>query len=214
MIKEGFRISGIWPICNAAILSGWSGWSLINKATAIAVMTLLPELTEIVKINGRVTDGEIEQCLGHLLHFDNSTRKADNCALNHGRCLWTNNERVITTYKEKLRVESLKNVEKDNKMMEKEWRISEPDRAASEDKRMKARSGAILDDGEPRAVKRQRVVKCGNSSCRARTNAAGRKEWERCQKKSCSLAFCSDCHDPYMNHKEICDQIVTTDVVV
>jgi hypothetical protein len=170
-------------------------------------------MTEIVKIRGRVTDGEIEHCMGHLLQFDTTKRKADNCALNHGRCLWTNNETVIATHKEKQGIEFLKNIDKDNSRMEKEWRMSEPERAASEDKRMKARSSADLDDGEPRVVKRQRVVKCGNSSCRARTNTVGRKEWERCQKRDCSLLFCSDCHDPYIEHKKICDQIARPDAI-
>ena len=34
LVKEGFRISGIYPVDVHAILSGWSGWSLFNKDKA------------------------------------------------------------------------------------------------------------------------------------------------------------------------------------
>jgi hypothetical protein len=43
MVKEGYRISGIWPISVPNILSGWSGWSQCNETTAVKVMRLVPE---------------------------------------------------------------------------------------------------------------------------------------------------------------------------
>ena len=87
MIEEGFRVSGIYPVDNHAILSGWCGWSLCSKVKAEEIISLLPTLTEIVKINGRVTDDEIEACMGHIIDFDPNTRKSNSCALNHGRCV-------------------------------------------------------------------------------------------------------------------------------
>lgn len=159
MVKEGFRISGIFPIDNDAILSGWSGWSLCSKETADEVIELLPNLTAIVQVNGRVTDSEIEECMGHLLQFDENTRKADNCALNHGRCLWTNNEKVVNTYNEKLLLEAQKKADKENKEIEKGRRLFSPDRDASEDNLMRSRSNDVPDVSEAgeNVVKRARL---------------------------------------------------------
>ena len=49
------------------------------------MISLLPTLTEIAKIRGKVTDVEIEECMGHLIEFESNTRKSDSCAMNHGR---------------------------------------------------------------------------------------------------------------------------------
>jgi hypothetical protein len=95
----GQRGISIYPIENHKILSGWSGWKHCSKTNAEAIIALLPILKGIVRVRGRVTYGEIEEYMGHLLNFDQETRKADNCAMNHGRCLWTNNERIIETCK-------------------------------------------------------------------------------------------------------------------
>ena len=65
MVREGFRISGIYSVDVSAILSGWSGWSLLEKEKAEESISLLPMLTEIAKIKGKVTDMEIEECMGH-----------------------------------------------------------------------------------------------------------------------------------------------------
>ena len=167
MVKEGFRISGIYPIDNDAILSGWSGWSLCNKETADEVIELIPKLTAIVKTNGRVTDNEIEECMGHLLEFDEDSRKADDCALNHGRCLWTNNEKVVETYSEKLQVDAQKKVDKDNMAIDKEKRLFSPDRAASEGNQVRPLSNDTPNVGEAGEVvtKRARLYRCSNSSC-------------------------------------------------
>ena len=89
MIKAGYIISEIYPVDNNEILARWSGWSFLSKEEGDEIIRLLPTLTDIVKVNGRVTDGEIEECMGHVINFDAATRKADDCAMNHGRCLWT-----------------------------------------------------------------------------------------------------------------------------
>ena len=65
------------------------------------MIRLLPALADIVQINGRVTDGDIEERMGHVLQFDPESRKSDDCAMNYGRCLWTNNENIISIYKAK-----------------------------------------------------------------------------------------------------------------
>ena len=87
MVREGFRLSGIYPSDVNAILSDWSGWSLLDKDKAEELLSLLPTLTDIAKAKGKVTDGEIEECMSHLISFESESRKADGCAMNHERCL-------------------------------------------------------------------------------------------------------------------------------
>jgi hypothetical protein len=216
MVKEGFRISGIYPIDNDVILSGWSGWSLCSKETADEVIRLLPELTAIVKVNGRLTDSEIEQCMGHLLTFEEGSRKADNCALNQGRCLWTNNEKVIMTYNEKLSVEAQKKADKDKKAMDKGKKLLSPDMAATEDTQKRPRSNDASNDVEAGeiVVKRARLYRCSNSCCTTTAYTAGKREWKRCKKKGCLLAFCDSCETALSQHQEICDKGLHTGVIV
>lgn len=131
----GFKISGIYPVDINAILSGWSGWSLCSKETAEDVIRLLPTLTEIVQVNGRVTDGEIKACMGHLLKFDAESRKLDDCAMNHGRCLWTNNDNIIAMYKTKQEAEIQKKLDKENRAVQKKLVLQLPDDAEPVEKK-------------------------------------------------------------------------------
>ena len=206
MVKEGFRISGIYPVDVHAILSGWSGWSLFNKDKAEELVNLLPTLTNIARLNGKVTDSEIEECMGHLMQFEDDTRKQDGCAMNHGRCLWTNNETVVTTYKNKAAAEDQKAVEMDNRRMEKEWRIEMPERAASEDKRVAARAAPVVVETDSTAVpaKKARHYRCSNSLCSSSASAVVRRGWVKCQTKGCSQIFCTDCHEILLQHQNIC----------
>ena len=95
-------------------------------------------LTEIAKQNGRVTDVEIEKCMEGILEFDPTTRKSDDIALNHSRCLWTNNSRVTESNRQKTLDVVMKGVARDNILMEKEFRMQNPDEAAAEDARNSA----------------------------------------------------------------------------
>jgi hypothetical protein len=87
MVSKGFKISGIYPLDQERMLSKWSGWRMCSKQTALDVLGKLPMLTTIAKQRGRVLDGEIEACLEGILTFDAATRKSDDYALNHSRCL-------------------------------------------------------------------------------------------------------------------------------
>ena len=40
MVQEGYKISGIYPLNNEAILLGWSGWSLCSKVKANELISL------------------------------------------------------------------------------------------------------------------------------------------------------------------------------
>lgn len=86
--------------------------------------------------------------MGHLLEFDEDSRKADNCALNHRRCLWTNNDKVVNTYNEKQ-----KKIDKDNRAIEREKRLFSPDRAVPVDNHVRPRS-----DGDPQVGEAGEVV--------------------------------------------------------
>jgi hypothetical protein len=214
MIQEGFKISGIYPIDNEAILSGWSGWSLCNKVKTDELISLLPTLTEIVKIRGRVTDDEIESCMGHLIDFDEGTKKLDNCPMNHGRCVWTNNGKIIETYEAKKKADMEKNIEKDNRAMLKEWRLQQPERAASEDKRVKARnSAAVTASPSTLPTKKARQLRCGNSGCRASGLAVDRGQWIKCKTKKCALIFCANCRNIAEEHERICRKGIRADEV-
>ena len=54
--------------------------------------------------------------MGHIIDFDSDTRKSDNCAINHGRYIWTNNEKIIKAHKLKIIADMHKNIEKDNRV--------------------------------------------------------------------------------------------------
>ena len=206
MVREGFRLSGIYPLDVNAILSGWSGWSLLDKDKAEELLSLLPTLTDIAKAKGKVTDGEIEECMSHLISFESESRKADGCAMNHGRCLWTNNEAVVTAFQEKSAAEEQKGIDTDNRNMEKEWRIAMPERAASEDKKVAARAAAFVVETDSITVpaKKARHYRCSNSLCSSSATAVVRRGWMKCQTKGCSQVFCTDCDEILLQHKNIC----------
>lgn len=56
MVREGYKISGIFPININTIMSGWSGWTLCPRPKASEVLARIPSLVEIAKQKGRVTD--------------------------------------------------------------------------------------------------------------------------------------------------------------
>ena len=215
MVREGFRISGIYPVDVHAILSGWSGWSLLDKEKAEKLVSLLPKLTNIAKLNGKVTDGEIEECMSHLMDFEDGTRKQDSCAMNHGRCLWTNNETVVSNYKNKTAAEEQKAVEMDNRRMEKEWRSEMPERAASEDKRVAARASTHVVESVSITLpaKKARHYRCSNTLCSTSASALVKRGWMKCQTKGCSQAFCTNCNEILLQHQNICGNSSRTAIV-
>ena len=201
MVKEGYRISGIFPVDNNIIMSGWSGWTTCSKEQADDVLERLPILTEIAKMNGRITDIEIEECMEGILEFDPSTRKSDDIPLNHSRCLWANNSRVIESHRQKSLDIVMKGVEKDNILMEKEFRIQYPDEAAAED----ARNSAAV-EVETASAKQGRSYKCSSSACNIVGTKVDRKNWTGCRVKSCTLLFCWNCADASQQHQSKCNR--------
>ena len=97
VVRDGYRIAGIWPVDYAVIMSGWAGWSKLTTAVADKVLSKLPGLIDLAR-EGRLFDSEIEAPFEGLLQFYPATRKSDDCARNHTRCLWTNNDAVVAAY--------------------------------------------------------------------------------------------------------------------
>jgi hypothetical protein len=216
MVSKGFKISGIYPLDQVRMLSKWSGWRMCTKQTALDVVGKLPMLTNIAKQRGRVLDGEIEACLEGILTFDAATRKSDDCALNHSRCMWTNNSAVIEMFSAKRQSEMLRTVHRDNIIMEREWRKANPEEAALEDARVRARvhpqpqpdGGDLPDALEAPLVPavQGRVTKCSNPFCNVTGTKLQRHEWTRCTKKLCKLLFCQSCIETAVSHSGICNK--------
>lgn len=201
VVMEGYKKSGIWPIDHSIIMSGWSGWSRVTSDRAKKILEVLPKLTVLAR-KGRLFDSEIESPLGHLIDFDPSHRKADDCAINHGRCIWTSNEEVIRQYNEKCKRDELEQIRKDNAMMEREWRIENPQAAADEDNRHNLPQVAVVDD----AMQNSKKTECSNPGCFVTGTKDEKKHWSGCRKKKCRLLFCceEECIKMFDNHKTLC----------
>ena len=216
MVSKGFKISGIYPLDQVRMLSKWSGWRMCSKQTGLDVVGKLPMLTSIAKQRGRILDGEIEDCLEGILTFDAATRKSDDCALNHSRCMWTNNSAVIDKFNVKRQMEMVRTVQRDNIIMEKEWRQANPEEAALEDARVRARDhpqphpdGENLPDAHDSSLVPSipgRATKCSNPLCNVTGTKLERRGWTRCTKKMCKLLFCQSCIETAGNHISICNK--------
>lgn len=215
MVCKGFELSGIFPVNQNTILSKWCGWGKCTQAEGVAVIDRLSSLATIVQIRGRVTDTEIEDCMDGLLTFNSSTRKKDDCALNHGRCLWSNNKAVIDAYKAKCDAKNELYTDKENKEMIKQWRLEDPEAAAEDDALELARtqsSALPLPTQDPVATPLaaptppRRPRKCSNPYCNKTGTKSERKDWTGCTRRSCSLLFCETCKDNSLQHQRICEK--------
>ena len=70
-ITEGWRISGLWPVCPEKILSGWGGWSSISTEQAQQIVALCTDpdgdaFHEIVK-DKFLDDLKAQEIFGHLI---------------------------------------------------------------------------------------------------------------------------------------------------
>ena len=220
MVSKGFEIAGIYPLDQVRMLSKWSGWRTCTTQTGLDVVGKLPLLTNIAKQRGRILDGEMEACLEGILTFDAATRKSDDCALNHSRCLWTNNSAVVEKFSAKRQSEMVSAVEKDNARMEMEWRRDNVEEAALEDARVRAR-----DHPQPQPVEgdlpvaleapllpavQPKTTKCSNPLCIVTGSKLQRKEWTRCTIKICRLLFCENCIDTAASHSSVCNKQPTS----
>lgn len=139
-----------------------------------------------------------------LLTFDAMSRKKDDCPLNHSRCFWSNNGKIIETYQKKQHDDLMKCVEKDNKIKEKEFNRL----AAIENAR--GREGDVDVEGNnapPILIKQPKRYKCSNSSCVNTGAADDRSRWTGCRIRTCTLLFCLDCATASTQHKDICNKV-------
>lgn len=185
MVREGYRLSGIFPIDVSVIMSGWSGWSMCNRQQATGVLARIPQLTNIAKEKVRVTDMEIEECMSGVLTFDPATRKSEDCALNHSRCLWTNNEKVIEAHQKKLQDDLMKSIQKENRKKEKEDQLQSRNEAATNRARERGGDEGADESGQAATQdshsKPTRVYKCSNTLCNAVGSKIDRKDWTGCR---------------------------------
>lgn len=204
VVMEGYRKSGIWPLDHSIIMSGWSGWSSVTSVRAKQIIDIIPELAILAR-KGRLFDSEIELPLRQLIDFDPSHRKADDCAINHGRCIWTNNEEVVLQYRERCSQDELEQIRKDNALMEREWRIENPLAAADEDAKYARRNLPQLPEVEV-AMLAEKMTGCSNPGCTLTGTKDDRRSWFGCRKKRCRLLFCPEdnCVIMFKSHKTIC----------
>ena len=212
VVIDGYKKSGIWPVDNNAIMSGWSGWSKLNSTVAVQVLQKIPQLTLLAK-KGRLFDLEIEREIGDLLEFDDSSRKADDCAINHGRCIWTNHPEVMMAESLKETEAEMEEIRRDNATMEKEWRANNPVEAAEDDARVARRNSPIDGSSTAAAVAaplpaQSTGIKCSNPLCATRGDKNTRKAWTGCRKKKCRNLFCTlpDCVIMSGHHQTICEK--------
>lgn len=217
MVREGFVISGVYPVVKETILSQWCGWSLCTKQQAEDVLSALPTLTTIAKDKGRITDQEIEDCMGDILDFDPALRKLDSCPLNHARCVWTNNDAVIAEFQLKREDDTRKVMARDEVKKKKQWKKDFPAEAAAEIKRVKLAAASELSPSVL-AARQEKTVKCSNSSCNKRGTKLERnkeaKKWTGCRKKGCTLLFCETCIEVSKQHQSICEKCILSETPV
>jgi hypothetical protein len=215
MVCKGFELSGIYPVNQNIILSKWCGWSRCTEADGLAVIGRLPLLGTMVQLRGRVTDDEIEGCMAGLLTFNSSTRKKDTCAINHGRCLWTNNKVVVDAYKAKRERDDEIYTDKQNIEMIKQWRLEDPEAAARDDALVLARaqSSAVPSSAQDpvaapltASTTAKRPRKCSNPYCNKTGTKLETKDWTGCSTRNCTLLFCESCSDNSLQHQSICEK--------
>ena len=213
-VVDGFKKSGIWPIDHAVIMSGWAGWSNIPEDKAKVVLSKIPALAELAK-KGRLFDSEIEAPFEGIFEFQNDSRKLDNCALNHGRCIWTNNKVVMEAYDAKQRENDLEQIKKDNAYMERQYRMENPEAAAQDDAMVAKRNAPLVDDAAvardnallgPLVVLAPKETRCSNPTCSSSGTLLARKSWSGCRKKKCRLLFCTEdcCVAMSVSHQSSC----------
>ena len=206
VVRDGYRIAGIWPVDHAVIMSGWAGWSKLTTAVADKVLSKLPGLIDLAQ-KGRLFDSEIEAPFEGLLQFDPATRKSDDCAWNHTRCLWTNNDAVVAAYISRCNETEEEQIRKENASKEKEWRLEFPLEAAAEDARVQLKDNPELVANA--AVKVAPRYSCSNPGCHITGTAKERRQWSSCKQRKpskCRLLFCpaESCAEIFADHKLIC----------
>jgi hypothetical protein len=110
----------------------------------------------------------------------------------------------------------LRAVERDNVIMEKEWRQANAEEAALEDARVRARDhpqprpdeGNLPDALEAPLVPaaQPKATKCSSPFCIVTETKLERKEWTRCTIKICKLLFCQNCTETVASHSSICNK--------
>ena len=197
-VRDGFVRAGIWPVDHPQIMSGWTPWSALPTAKAKVILSKLPELIDLAR-KGRLLDDEIEAPFEGLLAFDPLTRKSDDCAWNHTRCLWTNNEAVVAAYITTCEEKAAEEVRLNNIRLLREEK--------AEEARAQLRDNPNLPPNV--AGKEPPRYKCSNPVCVLTGTAKERRLWSGCKRhrqSKCTLFFCTSdvCAVVSANHQVNC----------
>ena len=197
-VRDGFLRAGIWPVDHPIIMSGWTKWSTLPTAKAKLILSKLLELIELAR-KGRLLDDEIEAPFEGLLTFDPLTRKSDDCAWNHTRCLWTNNDAVVAAYIATCEAKAAEAVRLENVRLLREERAEEARAQLRDNPNLPANAAGKV---TPR-------YKCSNPVCVLTGTAKERKRWTGCKRQrqsKCSLLFCTSdgCAAVSANHQTNC----------
>ena len=119
-ITEGWRISGMWPVCAQNILSGWGGWEHIPTENAQKIVSLCTDVDgdafhEIVK-DKFLDDLKAQAIFGHLIEDEDykqyMTDKLPTATPSNHRCLMLTSKRFdddcsyVQTQREQRRLEA------------------------------------------------------------------------------------------------------------
>jgi hypothetical protein len=108
----------------------------------------------------------------------------------------------MAAFKAKYDQENIKKIEKENDIMEKEWRLNCPLEAAEEDAREAAKNPQNVVGSAP-----VKLRKCSSTKCIIHGNKEEVKSaWHSCKKRFCTLRFCLNCEEEYGEHATVCEK--------
>ena len=190
-------------------MGGWGLWTKLPTAVAQEVFKKLPGLA-ILAEKGRLYDSEIEAPFEGLIEFDESTLKADNCAINHSRCLWTNHPVVMAAQVVRMSELELESIRKEDAKKLRLLRKENSNQAREQNALIAI--GDLPQDDDPNrpqgaALPRpSQGIKYSNPTCSTKGSNVARKAWTGCRIKKCRSLFClsPECKIMSDNHQRIC----------
>ena len=174
-------------------MGGWGLWTKLPTAVAQEVFKKLPGLA-ILAEKGRLYDSEIEAPFEGLIEFDESTLKADNCAINHSRCLWTNHPVVMAAQVVRMSELELESIRKEDAKKLRLLRKENSNQAREQNALIAI--GDLPQDDDPNrpqgaALPRpSQGIKYSNPTCSTKGSNVARKAWTGCRIKKCRSLFC------------------------
>ena len=191
-LQHGWQLSGLCPLSCPIVLSHCPLWQTLRTSSANLILRAVPQLADIVRLRGELTDQELQDAVGAAVDLGPPLVNPLG-AVNRRRCVWGNNAGFVAAYAAKKAAEALA------KQVAQQKR---DDRAAM--KKRKAEKAAEKEN-KPPANKRSKVavaaaVRCSNAVCLALWHdvSSAPAVWQGCD--FCDAWFC-----PKPNCKAIAD---------